>query len=331
MSENLSEPNIERLLSALNHEKGDRVPNWDVLLDDRTLRHILKKPMGKERITTWSVSPEDAVIAAQATSQDSIVCSLSWHLPEGSILTEKDLDKAVLPDPSIAREKLKSYLAAVKGTKIGVCARLSAPMSSAYMSLGPIPIQSFMYLLYDDPVLVKRLIDLYLKYGLQLIEAIKDLPYHFYYIGDDVGSTAGPLISPDSMKEFWEPKTKELIRAAQATERPIMFHCCGMQTPILPFMAEWGVNAMHPLQPVANDIYAVKAKYGNKLTLVGNIDVAGLLSFGTPEDVRQSVKEHIERLADGSYVVCSSHSIIDSVPPENYLAMVEATKEFGKY
>jgi uroporphyrinogen decarboxylase len=256
---------------------------------------------------------------------------MTWGLPEGSILTEQDLDRIVPPDPRVARAKLEKYLDAVKGTNVGVCARLSGIMTLTYMALGPIPIESFMYLLYDNPVLVKRLMGIFLEYHTRLIETIKDLPYHLYYIGDDIGSTAGPLISPDSMVEFWVPGTKKLIDTAQATMRPIIFHCCGVQAPILPYMIEWGVNAVHPLQPVANDIYAVKAKYGTKLTLVGNIDVAGLLSYGTPAEVRESVREHIERLADGSYVVCSSHSIIDSVPPENYIAMVKAAQEFGSY
>ena len=30
----------------------------------------------------------------------------------------------------------------------------------------------------------------------------------------------------------------------------------------------------------------------------------------TPEETRESVREHIDRLADGSYVMCSSHSIV---------------------
>ena len=325
-----SKPYIGRLLAALNHKKGDRVPNWDVLVDDRSLKYLLKRPPGGERETTWSVPPEEAVIAARAVGQDSIVCSMTWGLQEASILTEKDLDKVVPPEPVLARKKLEKYLAAVKGTDMGVCARLSGPMTLTYMALGPVPIESFMYLLYDNPVLVKRLMEIFTAYHIRLIEAIKDLPYHFYYIGDDIGSTAGPLVSPESLKEFWVPKTKQLIDAARGSARPVIFHCCGVQAPILPYMVEWGVNAVHPVQPVANDIYAVREKYGSRLTLVGNIDVAGVLSFGTPAQVRESVREHIERLAkDGSYVVCSSHSIIDSVPPENYIAMTKAAQEFG--
>lgn len=328
---NAATSDIRRLLAALHHEKFDRVPNFDILIDDRSTRHILGMPPGGERVTLWSLPPEDAIRLVQAVGQDAIACSMTWQTdPWGAIRSHADADKIVPPDPRLARAKLERYLAAAEGTGVGVCARLSGPMTLTYLTLGPVPIESFMYLIYDQPDLVERVMDIYLDYHLRLIDAIKDLPYHFYYIGDDISSTTGPMISPADIARLWAPRTSRLIRAANATGRPILFHCCGMQAPILPYMVEWGVNAVHPIQPVANDIYAMHAEYGKHLTLVGNIDVADVLSYGTPEEVRQSVREHIERLAgDGGYVVCSSHSIIDSVPPENYLAMCKATREFG--
>lgn len=328
----LAAPSIDRLLAALNHEKGDRVPNFDILIDDRATRHILGLPPGDEKVTFWTLPPEDAVRLVTAVGQDAVVCSMTWSGPdEGTILSHEDADRIAAPDPAEARPKLERYLRAVEGTGAGVVARLSGPLTLTYMALGPVPIESFMYLLYDNPSLVERMMDLYLDYHLRLIEAIADLPYHLYYIGDDVSSTTGPMISPKHIAELWAPRTERLVRAAVGTGRPVIFHCCGMQAPILPYLADWGVQAVHPLQPVANDIYEVKAEYGSRLTLVGNIDVAGALSFGTAAQVRQEVREHIERLADGSYVACSSHSIIDSVVPENYLAMCDATREFGTY
>jgi len=330
-SMSITEPNIDRLLAAFHHRKADRVPNWDVLVDNRCLRHILGLPAEGPRISTWSVSPQDAIRAAQAVGQDAILCSLTWNsVPDESILTDADADKIVVPDPQAARPKMQAYLDAVRGTKIGVCARLTGPMSLVYLALGPVKIESFMYQLYDNRPLVERLMDMYLDYHVRMIEAIQDLPYHFYYIGDDMSSTTGPLISPRDIEELWAPRMGKLVKTALATGRPVVIHCCGMLAPILPYLAKWGVNAVHPIQPVANDIYAIHAEYGDRLTLVGNIDVASVLSYGTPAEVRQNVREHIDRLAgSGGYIVCSSHSIIDSVPPENYLAMVRATQEFG--
>jgi uroporphyrinogen-III decarboxylase len=209
---------------------------------------------------------------------------------------------------------------------------LSGPLTLTYLALGPVSIESFMYLLYDERELVERLLDVFLDYHLRLLAAIRELPYHFHYIGDDLCSTTGPLISPNEIEGLWAPRMGRLVEAALSTDRPVIIHCCGMQAPILPYVVKWGVNAVHPLQPGANDIYAVKREYGDRLTLIGNMDIAGVLLNGTPEQVRADTREHIERLAgDGGYVVCSSHSIIDSVPVENYLAMVGAAVEFGRY
>jgi len=329
----LMAPNVERLLAALRRDTLDRVPNFDILIDDRSTRHILGLPPEGERVTLWTLPPADAVRLVRAVGQDAIPCSMTWGLEQdGCILSHEDADRIAPPDPRQARAKLQAYLNAAEGTGVGVVARLSGPLTLTYMALGPVPIQSFMLLLYDNLGLVERMMDLFLDYHLRLIEAISDLPYHLYYIGDDISSTTGPMISPRHIAELWAPRTERLIRAAVATDRPIIFHCCGMQAPILPYLADWGVQAVHPIQPVANDIYRMKAEWGNRLTLVGNIDVASVLTFGTPAEVRESVREHIDRLAPGGgYVVCSSHSIIDSVPPENYLAMCEATREFGRY
>ena len=68
------------------------------------------------------------------------------------------------------------------------------------------------------------------------------------------------------------------------------------------------------------------------MCFMGNIDLAGLLVYGTPQEVREDTKRHIEKLASGGgYIVGSSHSITDDVPPENYRAMIEATWEYGRY
>ena len=72
-------------------------------------------------------------------------------------------------------------------------------------------------------------------------------------------------------------------------------------------------------------INALKEQYKGQITFMGNMDIAGVLAFGTPSEVVADTEEHIERLSmDGRYICASSHSITDDVPPENYLAVIEA-------
>jgi len=62
------------------------------------------------------------------------------------------------------------------------------------------------------------------------------------------------------------------------------------------------------------------------------VDTQHILPHGTPEEVRQEMKRVIDILGqDGGYMVASVHTIMHEVPPENILAMVDATLEFGTY
>jgi len=195
------------------------------------------------------------------------------------------------------------------------------------MATGPIPIQSFMELIHDQPDLVDRLMDTVTDYYLDVIGAAGDMPFDLWYIGDDVTG----FMSPAMLKELWARRHERIVRAAQETGKPIICHCCGDQTEVLPYFAHWGVDAVHPLQPDMNDIYAVREQYP-ELALVGNISVQDVLTFGTPEEVARDTEEHIARLGDaGGYIVGSSHSIIDSIPPENYEAMVRTAQTVGVY
>jgi uroporphyrinogen decarboxylase len=78
-------------------------------------------------------------------------------------------------------------------------------------------------------------------------------------------------------------------------------------------------------------INEVKARYGDRLALIGNIDT-NLLTIGTPEQVREQVRQRIRDLAPGGgYAVGANPGISYYVRPENYDAMRQAVFDFGKY
>lgn len=326
----LHDSNIDRLLKTFKHEKTDRVPNFEIQIGARSVAHILNQNGYKQ--TFWAMPPEDAVALVTAIGQDAIVCSICPPMPpHGSIQTPDDLAAYLNADIDIAtmRAKLQTYLNAVVGTDIGVVLRLGGPMTQTYMSCGPVPVQSFMLMLYDQPELIDACMDLYTGWMLKIIDACKNMPFHLYYIGDDLCDNKGPMISLELINRIWAPHYQHIIAAAHATKRPVICHCCGNQTSVIPYWLKWGVEAWHPLQSGANDIYSIKKNYGDRVTLIGNISV-GVLSSGTQDEVREDVRRHIDVLArDGGYVVCSDHSIIDSVIPENFQTMIAATQTYG--
>jgi uroporphyrinogen decarboxylase len=79
------------------------------------------------------------------------------------------------------------------------------------------------------------------------------------------------------------------------------------------------------------DIAEVKKKYGDRLTLIGNVSNE-LLQNGTPTEVAARTKELIKTLAPGGgYCLSSGNSVPDWARIENYKAMIEAAAKYGSY
>ena len=76
----------------------------------------------------------------------------------------------------------------------------------------------------------------------------------------------------------------------------------------------------------------LKRRYGRNLVFCGAIDTQRILPYGTPDEVRREVRRVIDLLGPGGgYLLASVHTIMDEVPPENVLAMVDAAFEYGRY
>ena len=79
------------------------------------------------------------------------------------------------------------------------------------------------------------------------------------------------------------------------------------------------------------NIGEVKKKYGDSVCLIGNIDCGDLLSRKSPHEVQEAVQRTIKEAAPGGgYIISSSNAIHASVKPENYKAMIDAVKLYGK-
>ncbi len=79
-----------------------------------------------------------------------------------------------------------------------------------------------------------------------------------------------------------------------------------------------------------SDMTRVKEVLGGHMCIAGNVP-SSLLQMGTTEDVKKYCKWLIDVVGkDGGYIM-SPGSSIDEVKPENLKAMIDFTKEYGKY
>lgn len=153
---------------------------------------------------------------------------------------------------------------------------------------------------------------------------------------DDFGSTDSLLVSPGIFRRLIKPRFKRTFDFfKERTDAFRFFHCDGAIYPLIPDFIECGVQALNPVQVSAKgmeDTKRLKEEFGRDLTFWGAIDTHQALPFGTPDDVRNEVRQRISDLGPGGgYVVCSVHNIQPEVPPENVVAMFDAVNEFGWY
>jgi uroporphyrinogen decarboxylase len=93
-----------------------------------------------------------------------------------------------------------------------------------------------------------------------------------------------------------------------------------------------GMTGLHPIQPAAMDINKVKTMYGDKVCIIGNIDLDYTLTLGTPEEVEREVKDRIEKIGKGGgYIISSANSITDYCKLENVWSMAKTIEKYRRY
>ncbi len=150
--------------------------------------------------------------------------------------------------------------------------------------------------------------------------------------GDDIAMQHGLMMSRALLRAWFFPRLKQVFDAAREVKPDILtwYHSDGKVDEIIPDLIDIGLDILNPVQPECVDHRWVKATYGDRLAFAGGIGVQSVLPFGTPEEVREHVREVIRTLgAGGGLLAAPAHLIERDVPFENIIAMVEAIDAFG--
>ncbi|OGO79651.1 MAG: hypothetical protein A2Y21_07025 [Clostridiales bacterium GWC2_40_7] len=152
----------------------------------------------------------------------------------------------------------------------------------------------------------------------------------FLLTGDDVANQRALMFSPDMWRKTMKNRWGEVYEAARAIKPDIQiwYHSDGNIEEIIPDLIEIGVTILNPIQPECMDAARIKKKYGDRIVFDGTIGTQSVMPFGTPEDVRKTVKENLKSLGyDGALILSPTHILEPEVPIENIIAFFEAAGE----
>jgi uroporphyrinogen decarboxylase len=330
----------ERVLAALQGREPDRVPYCEMHID----RAIGSRLLGwEERIALDlednEFSVDEAKELAKFLGKDNITYAMRAPVyaemgvgldgrvfyGHGLIHSAADLDLVRFPDPNddsiyegaAAFVREKEDYSAWFVTRIGIFQTM--------MSLG---IEGFSMALYDDLPLVERLFDKYVDWIEVVAERVSGMGFDAFLTADDMAMKTAPFFSPKVFRDLVLPRYQ---RAARKISLPWLLHSDGNVAPFLEGLVGAGVKAAHPMEPGAMDIRQIKAEFGSRLCLLGNVDV-NMLTLGTPEEVDREVHGLIRDIAPGGgYILSSGNSLTSYCEPANVVAMTDAVKKYGTY
>ncbi len=155
-------------------------------------------------------------------------------------------------------------------------------------------------------------------------------------IGDDLGTQNSLMISPKMYRDILKPIHADFLNFIKSRSKAkILFHSCGDVAPLIGDFIDIGVDILNPIQTSTgsiSDLPSLKKRFGKNMVFCGGIDSHRILPFGSVEEVRQEVRRVMQALGPGGgCMIGAVHTVMNDVPPENILAMVDAVEEFGHY
>ncbi len=156
----------------------------------------------------------------------------------------------------------------------------------------------------------------------------------FLWIGEDLGTQGGPMISLDLYRKHIRPRHQPFVDLAKSFDIPVMIHTCGSSSFAYDDFIEMGISAVEALQPEAKDMSPgyLKARFGHALAFHGCVSTALAVSKGTPEDVEAECREALKTMMPGGgYCFAPAHMLQDNTPTDNALALYGAADRFGWY
>lgn len=250
-------------------------------------------------------------------------------------------------DDATARYLEDKSKALYEGTDYAIIGNLGgAGLGDSAMVPGPHVLAPKGIRKFDDWLMAHMLYPEYIQevFEMQTQTMLKNLEIYRQAVGDriqivwisgtDFGTQNGEFFRPEVFRELYKPYYQRINDwVHQNTPWKTFYHCCGSIVNYLDDFVEMGVDILNPVQLSARgmDAHMLKEKYGDKLVFWGGgVDTQQTLPFGTPEQVRQQVKERLDILSKGGgYVFAPIHNVVAKTPVENLIAMYEAVKEFN--
>jgi uroporphyrinogen-III decarboxylase len=353
-------PDKQRLIATYRGEPTDRVPNFEVLIEEEHVTRVLGRPAGNTLGVGGEVAkgasageavqrpmhPKDYLELCGVIGQDCMCVECMWtpirqRAPDGvvasffdrSFKSREDLKRVVWPGEQDMEKTLRyvrEYVQAARGTGVGVILGGASMFQTLYEFV--IGMHDCMILTLEDPDLLIELMQRSANYYEELFRRAVAEGVDLFLLGDDFAFNGGLFVPLSIFERIWRPAYERIMAPALEAGIPIKFQSDGKLDEAMEMLLEMGFSCINPLDPSGIDCRDYKKRYGRRVTLSGGINLTFPLITGTPADVERTVQELCTAMKPGGrWEAASSHSIVNYIPHENFVTMINAIHKYGRF
>ena len=307
---------------GIQHMQGVTVRD---LVQDAALQADCMKKVADLTDSLASVSFMDLSLEAEAFGADTLFFDDEVPAIQGALVsTQEEADALLVPAVGAGRTGMcveAIRLAKEKITDRPVFAGVIGPFSLAGRL---VDVSEAMILCYTEPEMLETLLEKCVEFSINYIREFKKA-------GADGVVLAEPLagvISPALEKELSAPYVKKIVEAVQDEDFLVIYHNCGNYAYLMTdSISKNGCRAFHFGNSV--DMEQMLQKMGSDVLVMGNIDPAGQFRNGTPETMREAVRDLMERCGGYANFVPSSGCDVPPVCPwENIHTFFDTVNQY---
>jgi uroporphyrinogen decarboxylase len=112
-------------------------------------------------------------------------------------------------------------------------------------------------------------------------------------------------------------------------------HCCGKERALVEDAAGTDLDCIDPLEvpPMGDcDLVEIKARFGDKLALKGNLHTTEVMLRMDPAGVEREARKVLEiGMPGGGFILSTGDQCGRDTPDENIFKLVEVCEKYGRY
>ena len=171
---------------------------------------------------------------------------------------------------------------------------------------------------YDYPDLMHEMMEFIADFTIDVSRpAVEEIDFDYVMIAEDFAMKSGPLLGPDTYREFIFPHMRRLVDFLKSHGvRYVMVDTDGNPEPLIPLLLDAGVDAIWPIERASEsmDPIELRRKFGRSLRLFGGVDKRVLAS--NFEAIDRHLLELAPLIEEGGFIPTVDHT----VPPDVSLA-----------